>query len=114
MVDFFSPGHIILVLIGALLIFGPKRLPEIGKSLGKGIREFKGALNHLTDDEPQTSSAPAAVPPPAPAQAVAQPVDAAPAPVAPTPSVPAPAPVAPTPSVPAPAPVDTPPPPPLA
>jgi len=38
MVDFFSPGHIILVLIGALLIFGPKRLPDIGKSLGKGIR----------------------------------------------------------------------------
>jgi sec-independent protein translocase protein TatA len=102
MVDFFSPGHIILVLIGALLIFGPKRLPDIGKSLGKGIREFKGALNHLTDDEPQASSTPAAVPPPAPAQAVAQPVDAAPAPVAPTPSVPAPAPV------------DTPPPPPLA
>ncbi|MEA2500435.1 MAG: sec-independent protein translocase protein TatA [Actinomycetota bacterium] len=102
MVDFFSPGHIILVLIGALLIFGPKRLPDIGKSLGKGIREFKGALNHLTDDEPQTSSTPAAVPPPAPAQAVAQPVDAAPAPVAPAPPAPAPAPV------------DTPPPPPLA
>ena len=102
MVDFFSPGHIILVLIGALLIFGPKRLPDIGKSLGKGIREFKGALNHLTDDEPQTPPAPATVPPPAPAQAVAQPVDAAPAPVAPAPPVPAPAPV------------DTPPPPPLA
>ena len=102
MVDFFSPGHIILVLIGALLIFGPKRLPDIGKSLGKGIREFKGALNHLTDDEPPTSSTPAAVPPPGPAQAVAQPVDAAPAPVAPAPPVPAPAPV------------DTPPPPPLA
>ncbi|MEA2592629.1 MAG: sec-independent protein translocase protein TatA [Actinomycetota bacterium] len=102
MVDFFSPGHIILVLIGALLIFGPKRLPDIGKSLGKGIREFKGALNHLTDDEPPTSSTPAAVPPAAPAQAVAQPVDAAPAPVAPAPAVPAPAPV------------DTPSPPPLA
>jgi sec-independent protein translocase protein TatA len=102
MVDFFSPGHIILVLIGALLIFGPKRLPDIGKSLGKGIREFKGALNHLTDDEPQTSSTPATVPPPAPAQAVSQPVDAAPPPVAPAPPVPAPGPV------------DTPPPPPLA
>jgi sec-independent protein translocase protein TatA len=98
MVDFFSPGHIILVLIGALLIFGPKRLPDIGKSLGKGIREFKGALTHITDDEPETPSAP--VPPAAPAQAVAQPLDAAPAPVPP---------VAPAP---APAPVDTPPPPP--
>ena len=86
--DLFSPGHIILVLIGALLIFGPKRLPDIGKSLGKGIREFKGALNHLTDDEPEASSAP--VPPPAPAP---------------------PAPVVPNPPPPAPLPVDTPPPP---
>jgi sec-independent protein translocase protein TatA len=101
MVDFFSPGHIILVLIGALLIFGPKRLPDIGKSLGKGIREFKGALTHITDDEPETPSAPAPVPPPAPAQAVAQPTDAAPAP----------APVPPVAPAPAPAPVDTPPPP---
>ena len=94
MVDFFSPGHIILVLIGALVIFGPKRLPDIGKSLGKGIREFKGALNHLTDDEPEPSSTPAPAPPPPPAQAVSPPVDAAPAP-----------------PVPPPGPVDTPPPP---
>jgi sec-independent protein translocase protein TatA len=100
MVDFFSPGHIILVLIGALLIFGPKRLPDIGKSLGKGIREFRGALNHLTDDEPQTPPTPATVPPPA--QAVSQPIDAAPGPVVPAPPVPAPGSV------------DTPPPPPLA
>jgi sec-independent protein translocase protein TatA len=102
MVDFFSPGHIILVLIGALLIFGPKRLPDIGKSLGKGIREFKGALNHLTDDEPPTSPTPATVPPPAPAQAVSPPIDAAPAPVTPAPPVPTPGSA------------DTPPPPPLA
>ena len=93
MVDFFSPGHIILVLIGALLIFGPKRLPDIGKSLGKGIREFKGALNHLTDDEPASSSTPAPPPPPGPAQAVAQPVDAPPAPVPPVSAAPATAPV---------------------
>src|SRR2546429_9251493 len=97
MVDFFSPGHIILVLIGALLIFGPKRLPDIGKSLGKGIREFKGALSHIADDEPATSSTPAPAPPPAPAwppvQATAHPVDVGPAP----PAVPPQAPVMPTP-----------------
>jgi len=91
--DIFTPGHIILVLIGALLIFGPKRLPDIGKSLGKGIREFKGALTHITDDEPETSSTPAPVPPPAPVQAVAQPVDAPPAPVPPVSAAPATAPV---------------------
>jgi sec-independent protein translocase protein TatA len=85
-VELFTPGHIILVLIGALVIFGPKRLPDIGKSLGKGIREFKGALNHLTDDEPEPSSTPAPAPPPPPAQAVvAPPVDVAPAPVVPAP-----------------------------
>ena len=100
----FQPSHIILILVVALLIFGPKRLPDIGKSLGKGIREFKGALSHLADEEPSTSSTPAPVPPPAPAQAVAQPVDGT---AAATP----PAPVVPPPSPPAPVPVDTPPPP---
>jgi sec-independent protein translocase protein TatA len=66
-VELLSPGHIILVLIGALLIFGPKRLPDIGKSLGKGIREFKGALSHIGDDEPEPTPPPAAPPPPPPA-----------------------------------------------
>ena len=41
---------LIVILIVALLVFGPKRLPEIGRSLGKGIREFKGSLAGL--DEP--------------------------------------------------------------
>ena len=61
--DLFTPGHIILVLIGALIIFGPKRLPDIGKSLGKGIREFKGALNSIGNDEPETPPAAPAAPP---------------------------------------------------
>ncbi len=93
--DLFTPGHIILVLVGALLIFGPKRLPDIGKSLGKGIREFRGALNSMTGDEPEVPPAPAAtVPaPPAPAQVVPAP---APAPV-PTDAPPAPPAAPPTP-----------------
>jgi len=77
--DLLTPGHIILVLVGALLIFGPKRLPDIGKSLGKGIREFKGALNHITDDEPATSSTPAPVPPAVTPQAPVMPTPPAPA-----------------------------------
>jgi len=44
-----SPTHIVLLLLIALLLFGAKRLPEIGHSLGKGLREFKGALT--SDDE---------------------------------------------------------------
>jgi sec-independent protein translocase protein TatA len=39
--------EMIVILIIALLVFGPKKLPELGKSLGKGIREFKKATNDL-------------------------------------------------------------------
>ena len=41
---------LILILIVALLVFGPKRLPEMGRSLGKGMREFKDSLSGK--DEP--------------------------------------------------------------
>jgi len=37
--------EIVIVLIIALIIFGPKRLPELGRSLGKGIREFRGSIS---------------------------------------------------------------------
>ncbi|HWA52636.1 MAG TPA: twin-arginine translocase TatA/TatE family subunit [Solirubrobacterales bacterium] len=40
-----GPMEIMIVLIIALVVFGPKRLPELGKSVGKGIREFKGSVN---------------------------------------------------------------------
>jgi sec-independent protein translocase protein TatA len=40
-----SPTHIVLLLLIALLLFGAKRLPEIGRSLGSGMREFKDSLN---------------------------------------------------------------------
>lgn len=40
--------ELILILIIALVIFGPKKIPEIGRALGKGIKEFKGAVNNVT------------------------------------------------------------------
>ena len=40
---------LLLLLVMFLLLFGAKRLPEIGRSLGKGIREFKGSLSGLGD-----------------------------------------------------------------
>jgi len=58
-----GPFELAIVLIIALVVFGPKRLPELGKSLGRGIREFKGAVSGEHDDgddEPK--------PPPPPAE----------------------------------------------
>ena len=40
-----SPTHIVLLLLIALLLFGARRLPEIGKSLGSGMREFKDSVS---------------------------------------------------------------------
>jgi sec-independent protein translocase protein TatA len=40
-----SPTHILFVLIVAVLVFGPKRLPEVGRSLGAGIREFRDSFS---------------------------------------------------------------------
>ncbi|HET9184570.1 MAG TPA: twin-arginine translocase TatA/TatE family subunit [Solirubrobacterales bacterium] len=55
-----GPLEIAIVLIIALLVFGPKRLPEFGKSLGKGIREFKDSIggDHDDDDEDSDQEAP--------------------------------------------------------
>ena len=47
--DIGAPGLIIIVL-GALLIFGPKRLPELGQSIGKMFSEFKNAMNNNEKD----------------------------------------------------------------
>ena len=46
-----GPLEIIVVLIIALIVFGPKRLPELGNSLGKGIREFKDSVTGDDDDD---------------------------------------------------------------
>jgi len=46
-----GPLEIAIVLVIVLVIFGPKRLPELGKSMGKGIREFKGSLSMDDKDE---------------------------------------------------------------
>ncbi|CAM3912320.1 twin-arginine translocase TatA/TatE family subunit [Alicyclobacillus pomorum] len=44
------PG-LILILIALLLVFGPSKLPEIGKAFGKGLKEFKDATKGIMDDE---------------------------------------------------------------
>ena len=49
-----------IVMVLALVVFGPKRLPEIGSSLGRGIRDFKKGISHLEggDEAPAPGAAP--------------------------------------------------------
>jgi sec-independent protein translocase protein TatA len=55
-----QPTHLIIVLVVAPVILGPKRLPEAGRALGQGLKEFKGSINPTDDDDPkdQISAAP--------------------------------------------------------
>lgn len=78
-----GPLEIIVVLIIALIVFGPKRLPELGNSLGKGIREFKDSVtgenkDDDTDDDVTTIAASKAttVPPAQHTATPAEPVEA--------------------------------------
>ena len=55
----FSIWQVAIVLVIALLVFGPKRLPELGKSLGSGMREFKDSItgNNKDDDDEKAERA---------------------------------------------------------
>jgi sec-independent protein translocase protein TatA len=46
-----GPWEIAILLVIVLLVFGPKRLPEMGRSLGKGMREFKDSITGKHEDE---------------------------------------------------------------
>jgi sec-independent protein translocase protein TatA len=46
-----SPLELMVILVFALIILGPKRLPEVGRSLGRGLREFKDTLSGVNDEE---------------------------------------------------------------
>lgn len=52
-----GPLELAIVLIIALIVFGPKRLPELGRSLGRGIREFRGSVSGESRDEPEQREA---------------------------------------------------------
>jgi len=49
--NLFQPAHLLVILFIALLVFGPKKLPELGKGLGEGIRSFKSAMNEADGDK---------------------------------------------------------------
>jgi sec-independent protein translocase protein TatA len=70
-----GPLEIIVVLIIALIVFGPKRLPELGSSLGRGIREFRNTVTGDKDDDedPEVKAIRATTPPAAPVEQPAEP-----------------------------------------
>ncbi|MGK2956284.1 MAG: twin-arginine translocase TatA/TatE family subunit [Solirubrobacterales bacterium] len=56
MIPNIGPLEIAIVLIIALVVFGPKRLPELGKSVGRGLKEFKGSLGDGGGDSVNTTA----------------------------------------------------------
>ena len=63
--DILQPTHVLLILAVALLVLGPKRLPEVGRAVGRTIHDFTGAINGAprgTPDQVVSAEAPAPVP----------------------------------------------------
>jgi sec-independent protein translocase protein TatA len=59
-----GPMELIIVLVIALIVLGPKRLPEAGRAVGKGLREFKDSLSgatHHDDDDDENDAEPPAI-----------------------------------------------------
>lgn len=81
-----SLPELLILLVVLLLVFGAKRLPEMGRSLGKGMREFKDGISGM--EEAVTTTTPPTTPTPAPPQELpavtSEPAASAPAASAPT------------------------------
>jgi sec-independent protein translocase protein TatA len=67
--------EVIIVLVIALLFLGPKRLPEVGRSLGKGIHEFKEGVTGKDEDDKPAPPPPVAIEPPQVAQSAPAPAE---------------------------------------
>jgi sec-independent protein translocase protein TatA len=58
MLENIGPTELLVILLVALLIFGPKKLPELGKGIGQSIREFKKAMRSIDEPEKEAESQP--------------------------------------------------------
>jgi sec-independent protein translocase protein TatA len=106
--DILQPSHLLFILVIALVVLGPKRLPEVGRSLGKSMRDFRNAVSgidpreelsevgqaHMAMTHQAIDPTPAAVAPPAPTAIAPQPAPPAPTAIAPQPVDPTPTPAA--------------------
>ena len=73
----FAWWELLLILLVLLLVFGAKRLPEMGRSLGKGMREFKDSVTGMDEREPSPAAElPPASPEPEPARTETEPAPA--------------------------------------
>ncbi len=72
--DILQPTHLLFILVIALLVLGPKRLPEVGRSLGRGLRDFRNAVSgdDSQDDVVTPTPPPAVDPAPEPAREPAE------------------------------------------
>jgi sec-independent protein translocase protein TatA len=65
--DLFQPWHMVVLLVVAFLLFGAKRLPELGKGIGEGLKGFREGIRGISDPPPasQSQQTPPPAPPPA-------------------------------------------------
>lgn len=59
--DILQPTHLLFILVVALLVLGPKRLPEVARSLGNGLRDFRAAISGESDTRSENSAPPLAL-----------------------------------------------------
>jgi len=65
--DLLQPWHLVVLGVVAFLLFGAKRLPELGKGLGEGLKGFKEGIKGVTDPSPAPPVVQQSAPPPPPA-----------------------------------------------
>ena len=61
--ELFTPTHLIVIAVVVLVLFGGKKLPELGKGLGEGLKGFKDGMKVMTDDVTKPADTTHAVPP---------------------------------------------------
>ncbi|MGH2873923.1 MAG: Sec-independent protein translocase subunit TatA/TatB [Solirubrobacteraceae bacterium] len=72
--DILQPTHLVFILVVALLVLGPKRLPEVGRQLGSGLRDFRAAINGERAEHHDSPTPPAVQLEQMPAQPMSPPI----------------------------------------